>query len=507
VDPILYLSQRLNTLLPGRDHAELITKPVVRRELTVDDPLLFALIYLSRHLSSDGRITLSEFHEALIAQARTWPGGPVEPREGRHAYIAPRASGKSTWAFLVLPLWAAAHGHLRFIAAFSDSATQAEQHLTSLKRELDTNELLRRDYPELCQPATRPSGVKVSDNRGLMQTASGFAFSAKGLDSGVLGLKVGSVRPDLLILDDIEPGEAQYSPYQASQRLKTVQDVVLPLNERARVMITGTVTAPGSLIHQMVLSGRGEKPPEQWVVDERISVHYWPAILKNPDGSRRSLWPEKWGLPYLESIEHTRSYAKNFQNLPVPSDGAYWTPADFTYATLTGVTRTVLSVDPAVTSTAKSDATGLAVVGWSPSMGRCQVEHAEEVRLAPGEPLRAKVLGLLAAYPHITGIHVESDQGGDLWRTVFHDMPVRVTYAKANQVTKGSKAERAAKALARYQQGQVVHTSRLRDLEDQMCFFTGREGAADDLVDAVVQAVNGFMPAASARPGMRVTAA
>ena len=104
-----------------------------RRLLTRLDVVLFALTYLPRHLKgpeTGDRITFSEFHIALAEYARDLvkPIGGV-PAERRDAWVAPRGVGKSTWLFLIVPLWLAAHGHRHFIAAFANAATQAEVQL------------------------------------------------------------------------------------------------------------------------------------------------------------------------------------------------------------------------------------------------------------------------------------------------------------------------------------------------------------------------------------------
>src|SRR3954467_11684891 len=92
--------------------------PASRRAATEDDPLLFALTYLSHHLRSEAtgnKVTFSQVHVDWAEYAKTWIAGPGKPQENRDAYIAPRETGKSTWHFLILPLWAAAHGHVKFI--------------------------------------------------------------------------------------------------------------------------------------------------------------------------------------------------------------------------------------------------------------------------------------------------------------------------------------------------------------------------------------------------------
>lgn len=461
----------------------------LRRQVAGVDPLRFALVYLPHHLKdADGNITLSSVHEEWITAALAW-GESAGPGEERDAYVAPREMGKSTWFFLLLPMWAAATGRVRFAAAFADSATQAEGHLTTFKKELDENPRLREDFPELCAPAVRPRGATVSDNRALLVTKAGFVFAARGIDSGNLGMKVGAQRPDLLILDDIEPGEANYSAYQVEKRLGTVLDVVLPLNVAARVVLVGTVTMPGSIVHQLVRHESGEEPSE-WVKDERFRVHHAKPLVYDEAGNEESVWPEKWPTLWLQGIRHTRSFAKNFLNEPVATDGAYWTPETFRYGApspLHPCTRRILSIDPAVTTKTTSDFSGLAVVGYAPKTDddpeRCYVRRAWRVKKT-GAALRAEALAAIEADPTITQILVETNQGGDLWREVFHHMPVKVSVIHNT----APKEVRAAEAVNHYERGHVMHEERLSDAETEMCAFP--RAPHDDVVDAVVNPVN-----------------
>jgi hypothetical protein len=429
-------------------------------------------------------------------------------------YLAGRSlvpTHNSTWSFLINPMWALAHGHRTFIAAFADSGPQATQHLITFKREIDNNELLRRDYPDLCAPAVRPSGVTVADTKNLMIAKSGAVFMAKGIDSSTLGAKIENRRPDLILFDDIEPEESTYSDYQKRQRLGSVTDGVLPMNIRAAVEFTGTTTMPGSIIHDMVrfnqgdIDAQGKENGNYWVGEKGIVVRHFKPIVTGADGEQRSLWPQKWSLEWLLSIAHTRDYAKNYANDPMGYDGDYWTGADFTYAAdLEGVTRTCLWIDPAVTAERKSDQTGFAVVSWRPPSpaerqrgltGQVLVKHVEGVRLPPGVALREKALAILEQFPEINIIWVEATQGGDLWlNTVFHDMPVKVRTTgtgadKARSQRQMSKEVRASYALAHYQASptRVLHAERFHECETQMLRFPRTPN--DDQMDAVMGGV------------------
>jgi len=499
----------------------------LRREVA-KDPIAFAILYFPHHLEdpATGEITFSEVHFEWARIALRWVEPVTQPMEDRNGIIAPRECGKSTWWFLINPLWAAANGYKKFAVAFAHSSGQAEGHLSTLKHELDTNTLLRNDHPDLVAAKRRPgSGVTLADRQGLLHTAGDFVFAAKGADTQVLGMKVGAQRPDLLILDDVEPDESNYSDFMAEKRLSTVTDAIFPLNVRASVIIVGTVTMPNSITHQLVKVAQGFEPDtkdvERWVVDEKITPHYYKAIATDEAGERRSIWPQKWPLEFLEAIEHTRSYAKNYDNDPLAREGVYWTVDDFHYGDFPCV-RTALFLDPATTDNARSDFTGIAVVGYSPRgpapgyasqsptgralarhhlkmapKGRTLIKYAAGVKLL-GQPLVQRLTQILADFPEVKTIIVEANQGGDHWKTVLKDvltadgMPVRVV-TRWSKIGKGGdkmdKPDKFATALDYWQRGHVLHRARFPQLIGQAVAFDGRSKIHDDVIDAAVQGV------------------
>jgi len=461
---------------------------------------MFAATYLIHHLKDNaGNVTLCDFHLDIIEWAKTLvsDAGVNGSKEHRANFIAPRSSGKSTWTFLIIPMWVAAYGHKKFVAAFSDSATQAESHLYSFKTELLTNQLLREDFPELVESMkANEAGKALMNNRNQIQQSNGFIFMANGADSAALGMKIGALRPDLLLFDDIEKGESNYGATEIRKRKETLISDLFYLNTWAHVAIVGTTTMPDSLMDQMrkvhdsrvlydgdpSLFRESLDPDHRWVVDENIDIHYWPVIMTDDEGEESSLWPERWSMDTLNEQRHTRDFQKNMMNRPVSLDGGYWDDDDIEvdFGGETEYRNTIISVDPAVTTAKRSDYTGIVVLSRG-NDGRVHVRHAEGVKLN-SELLRDRVDDLVMEY-NAGLVYVETNQGGDLWAQVFKNMK-----CKFRQVKQSEKKEvRAARAHDFYIKNKVRHSRHFPQLEEQMMAFPNVPH--DDILDAMVSGV------------------
>ena len=160
--------------------------------------------------------------------------------------------------------------------------------------------------------------------------------------------------------------------------------------------------------------------------------------------------------------------------------------------------RVVVAVDPAVTSGAGSDETGIVAAGID-AQGTAWVLADLSGRMSPDEWARRAV----AAYHRleVDAVVAEVNQGGDLVaqviRTVDPRVPLRQVRASRGKLT------RAEPVAALYEQGRVRHAGAFPELEDQMCAYTGDpSGPSPDRLDALVWAVSdlllGRRPAKSA---------
>lgn len=462
-----------------------------RRRITRRSPLRFALVYLAHTLRSPltgGHASLSVLHVDMARAALRWEDNT---RPWRDAWIAPRGAAKSTWCCLVLVLWALAHGWRRFALLVADTTDQIQVHMGDVRRELDGNDLLREDYPNLI-PDRRTRGT--TDTAATVVGRGGAAIAARGMDTATRGIKIASSRPDLVVLDDVE-GDDDSDPIRA-RRLDKILNVLLPMNERAAVQLAGTVTRYGSISHAVVRAAIGDGEPEPWIAGTGFRPRYYPAILAD-DGrelaGERSLWPARWSLPYLQELREREplNYALNYLGQPAEPGGEHWTAASFLYRSWP-VVGSIVHVDPAVTVTPTSDETAVCVVGQvSDRPGVSLVEYCRGRRVT-GSQLRSWLVRLLRENSHIRTVVLEENAGGS-WAEILlrpradgrdpWPAAVELVLYRAWE----PKRDRLHTLEGRYERREVAHRKAFPELERQ--FIRYPRVAHDDLIDTVAGGV------------------
>lgn len=442
-----------------------------RRYITKPSPLLFAVTYFPHLLrqSDTGVMSFSVMHLDLCRSAARWPATSAQ----RDAWVGPREIGKSAWLFVVLPAWALAHEHRGFFLAFSYSDPMASGQLANLMEELRENELLRHDFPGLA-PRRGAAGKRTS-------LASGATIAARGMGGTSLGTRARELRPDLIVGDDLQPGEVDNSPDLVRKNESRLRRNILPMNTRATVQVTGTVTMRGDLIHPIVDAALGRPGSPSWVTQERFTPHYYPA--RQSDGS--SLWPQRWPVAELERMRTSdpRGYALNYQNDPGDdSEATWWTPELFRYDEAFPTVDRVIHVDVATTRRAGSDFTVLAQVGRDRGGLRACVERVEWGRWDLAQT-RARIHEFCAPLRRKPLVRIEGNQGGDTWLDSLAPWPEGVRYEIVH--TRAPKRVRITRAHDHYTRRAVVHAWEMPQLEGELCGWAPGGAAHDDVPDAV----------------------
>lgn len=199
----------------------------------------------------------------------------VALKGGQYAMGLPRGFGKSSLCETGAE-WALLNGHRRFVVPIGPSEDHAVKSLASIRTDLETNDLLLEDFPEVCYPIRRleginqrasgqlldgrPTRVSIRDNELRLPTipgsqSSGSIIMVAGITSSFRGMKHKLadgrvIRPDLLLIDDPQTDESARSPSQCMYREEIVTKTAMGLagpTEKIAALMTCTVVQGGDL--------------------------------------------------------------------------------------------------------------------------------------------------------------------------------------------------------------------------------------------------------------------
>lgn len=199
---------------------------------------------------------------------------------GLLAMAMPRGSGKTTICERAV-IWAAVHGHRLFPLLVAADQKKANDSLGKIKLELETNELLLADFPEVCVPIRKlerianrakgqtyrgePTRIEWSRQAIVLPTipdspGAGVVIKTGAILSAVRGANHtrpdGSVvRPSLVLLDDPQTRSSARKETQSALREQIVSADVLGCagpGESITALMTCTVICKGDLADRML---------------------------------------------------------------------------------------------------------------------------------------------------------------------------------------------------------------------------------------------------------------
>ena len=192
----------------------------------------------------------AEVHDDVIERLET-----AINTGGLFAYAMPRGTGKTSLAEAAC-IWAIITGKRRYVALISATEKLSTQSLSNIRKELATNELLLEAWPEVVWPIHCLEGISHRAAGQLYHgestfivwrgeqlvlpsipgsKASGSVIEVRGLTGAIRGMKAnlpggqGSIRPELVVLDDPQTDESAKSPSQCRDRENIIKGTVLGL--------------------------------------------------------------------------------------------------------------------------------------------------------------------------------------------------------------------------------------------------------------------------------------
>ena len=234
----------------------------------------FVQTYFPHYIRSPHR---SELHGYLFARL---PQIVASADSQNDAIAAPRGEAKSTIVTQLFTLWCLVTGRKKYAVIVMDSIDQAYPMLEAIKAELEYNPRLQADFADAC-------GQGRVWQAGTIITANGAKVQVAGSGKKLRGLRHGALRPDLVVLDDIENDENVQNPEQRDKTENWVKKTVLPLGgagDKFDVIWIGTILHHDSALNRTLNNPLWRtarfKALIKWPDDMRL-WDQWEEVLRN----------------------------------------------------------------------------------------------------------------------------------------------------------------------------------------------------------------------------------
>lgn len=448
---------------------EIKRKRIVRQSLAKNSHYWFFSIYLGHYI----RYPFAPFHSDMFLI--------TENQELKLSIlVAFRGSGKSTLFTLSYPIWAIIGAQQKkFILIVSQTQSQARLHMANIKRELETNELLKADIGPF---------EEVSDEWGsnsIVIPKYGARITVASTEQSIRGVRHGEYRPDLVICDDVEDLNSVKTKEGRDKTFNWLVGEVLPIGDQStKVVIVGNLLHEDSLLMRLrkgiengKLNGKYYSYP---LLDENNNIA-WPEKFKtmqDVESLRTSIGTDTaWYREYLlriisdaDRLVHPE-WIQYYDEIPSEDNG------HFLY--------TATGIDLAISERESADCTAMVsakVFGNADKMKVYILPYPVNERISfPETYEKAKSLSKELGGGHYTKLFIE-DVGYQ--RALIQDLTNNNVPAEGVKVSGQDKRSRLALVTHLIQRGKVLFPSndRARELILQLTGFGVEKH--DDLADA-----------------------
>lgn len=205
----------------------------VRTEITKESHWYFFHFYFAHYIT----YPTADFHEGIIKL--------TENEKLMNLFIvAFRGSGKSTIITTSYPLWAIlGKQQKKFILILGQTKIQAKQHMMNMKRELESNDLLKKDLGPFQEESDEWGSTS------LVFTKYKARITAASTEQSIRGLRHNQHRPDLIIGDDIEDLNSVKTCEGREKTYNWLMGEVIPCGDKStRLIIVGNLLHEDSLL-------------------------------------------------------------------------------------------------------------------------------------------------------------------------------------------------------------------------------------------------------------------
>ena len=291
---------------------------------------------------------------------------------GLFALAMSRGSGKSSLTETAA-IWSMLYGHREFVVLIGASESAALEMLDSIKTELEVNEHLAADFPEVTYPiacldgiANRCAGqlykgertrITWTANEIVLPTiaganSSGVLVRVAGITGRIRGMKYKkpdgrTIRPEFVVIDDPQTSESAGSVEQTRKRVRVLAGDILGLagpGKKISGIMPCTVIRPGDMAEQILDKSKhpewnGERckmlyqlprNEELWnrYADLRAdelrergtfaaATEFYREHQAEMDAGAKVSWPARYNYDEISAVQHA-------MNLKLTDEGAFW---------------------------------------------------------------------------------------------------------------------------------------------------------------------------------------
>lgn len=251
----------------SQDLKNILGNRAVRKRLAFEDPLWFCLIYLRHYF----KYPLAPFHLEMLHLLKASAYELI-------AVMAFRESGKSTIMNMANVLWSIlGKPQKRFVVMVSQTQEQAKNHFANIQDELKYNDALREDFGPFAEDEAEWKKMSLEL---IYHEAKVLSVSR---EQSIRGIKYESLRPDLIICDDLEDSSARFDQIKRDDLYARFLSEIMPLGSSyTKVVVLGNLICGDSLIMRLKRDIEEGKQPGIF--------RAYPII----DYDRKILWPGKF---------------------------------------------------------------------------------------------------------------------------------------------------------------------------------------------------------------------
>lgn len=250
-----------------------------------------------------------------------------------------RGAAKSTHFDIMIPLWLKAQVVPTFhvMVLVGKSEDNAITLLSDIQAELQFNQRYIHDFGQQYNSGSWEEGEFV--------TKDGTAFFARGRGQSPRGLRYRNLRPDYIVIDDLDDDELCENPARVTRLTNWVKEALFGALDggRGRFIMVGNLIAKNSVLANIAATD---------------GVHVSQVNIWDKNGNVS--WAAKWTPDEVKAIERFqgyRSFQKEYMNNPI-TEGAVFRQDWIKWGKLPDLKKfeeLVLYIDPSFKGTTKND--------------------------------------------------------------------------------------------------------------------------------------------------------